>query len=364
MNIKTITCHDVYNHGASLQAYALQTFLEELGHRVEIIDYKPPYLSGHFNLWGVNPRYNRPFIKQLYLLAKLPGRLRSRKRKKLFDQFTREYLHLTQRYSSFEELKNSPPEADVYVAGSDQIWNTSFQNGRDPAFYLDFVPNAKKRVSYAASFATPRIKEGYDSFVSRMISRIDCLSIRERASLPLLHSLGRENATSVVDPVFLLDTDYWKRFSSRGKRMKGSYLLVYDFEGSSIIRKIAQKIAEEKQLQIISVSPWRYKYALKSFVNVSPVDFISLLRKASYVISNSYHATAFSLIFHREFCVVKRTEKLNIRMSSLLDDMNLSERMVEEYSPALLNPIDYSKVDALLATEIYRSKAFIYDAIG
>ena len=137
MIIKTITCHDVYNLGASLQAYALQTYLQKQGHEVEIIDYKPDYLSGHFKLWGVyNPVYDKPFIRLLYLLAKLPGRLMALRRKKAFDVFTKNYLHLTRRYHSNDELKKDPPIADAYIAGSDQIWNTVFKNGRDPAFYL------------------------------------------------------------------------------------------------------------------------------------------------------------------------------------------------------------------------------------
>ena len=102
MQIKTITCHDVYNHGASLQAYALQTYLESMGHSVEIIDYKPDYLSGHYRLWTVdNPIFDKPFIKQLYLLAKLPERLISLKRKSLFDEFTTKYLKLSNQNFTF-----------------------------------------------------------------------------------------------------------------------------------------------------------------------------------------------------------------------------------------------------------------------
>lgn len=108
MKICTITCHDVYNVGASLQAYALQTYLKSLGHDVKIIDYKPDYLSKHYRLDIVsNPKYDKPFLKQAYLLAKLPGRLHMLPRKKAFDSFTAKYLDLTKRYTSNEELKRS-----------------------------------------------------------------------------------------------------------------------------------------------------------------------------------------------------------------------------------------------------------------
>lgn len=106
MKIKTITCHDVYNYGASLQAYALMSYLKQLGHEVEIIDYKPDYLSNHYKLTVVNPVYDKPIIKQLYLLAKLIPHLRSLKRKRLFDTFKHNYLKITSiRYANNDELK-------------------------------------------------------------------------------------------------------------------------------------------------------------------------------------------------------------------------------------------------------------------
>ena len=113
MKICTITCHDVYNVGASLQAYALQIYLKSLGHDVKIIDYKPDYLSKHYRLDVVgNPKYDKPFVREAYLLAKLPGRLRVLPRKKAFDSFTAKDLDWTSRYVSNEELKADPPEAD------------------------------------------------------------------------------------------------------------------------------------------------------------------------------------------------------------------------------------------------------------
>ena len=160
MKIKTITCHNVYNAGASLQAYALAEYLNSIGHECQIIDYKPDYLK-HYKLFGVsNPRYNKPVLRELYNIAKFPGRLKARfgKRKKEYDRFTEDYLPVTNEcYTSNEELKSNPPEADIFFAGSDQIWNSFFNNGKDPAFYLDFAPLGAVKASYAASFATENI---------------------------------------------------------------------------------------------------------------------------------------------------------------------------------------------------------------
>ena len=178
MKIKTITCHDVYNVGASLQAYALVEYLRNLGHQAEIIDYKPPYLQ-HYQLTGVaNPRYDKPVLREIYQLLKLPGRIAARKsrRKKNFDIFTEKYLPRTSKtYSSIEELKADTPEADIYIAGSDQIWNPLFQNGKDPSFFLQFAPNSSKRISYAASFAVDALAAEDSGRLKEWLKNLDAI---------------------------------------------------------------------------------------------------------------------------------------------------------------------------------------------
>jgi len=158
MKIKTITCHNVYNFGASLQAYALMTYLTSQGHQVEIIDYMPDYIRKNLSLWAIGPKWNRNiFIKCAFYCYVIPIRIMQSKSRKKFDKYTRKYLHLTQRYNSFQELLNNPPEADIYFCGSDQIWNTQIKNGLDPAFYCDFAPMKATRASYAASFSISQI---------------------------------------------------------------------------------------------------------------------------------------------------------------------------------------------------------------
>lgn len=360
MQIKTITCHDVYNHGASLQAYALLAYLESMGHTVEIIDYKPNYLSRHYQLWSIdNPIYDRPFIKLLYLLAKLPGRLLSLHRKRTFDKFTKQYLKRTScRFHSNEELKANPPQADVYIAGSDQIWNTLFQNGRDAAFYLDFAPTTARRVAYAASFATEDVVEDFKPFVQRMLQNFDAVSIRERYSLPLLNSLGRCDGVYVCDPVFLLSKEHWNRLLP-SKCEEDKYVLVYDAEKSAEIKDVTKKIAMEKGLKIYNVSAFRIGYADRELWDISPMEFVRLIRDAVFVVSNSFHATAFSLIFERDFCVVNRSERINERMKSLLTSYGISERLVTRHSDTLLKSVDYRKIASMLQRDIAYSKDFL-----
>lgn len=363
MKIKTITCHDVYNLGASLQAYALQHYLESKGHDVQIIDYKPEYLSRHYKLWIVaNPVFDKPIVKQFYLLAKLPGRLWALRCKKVFDAFTEKYLKLTKRYNSYEELKADAPHADCYIAGSDQIWNTLFPNGRDAAFYMDFGAKEVKRISYAASFATPTVAPEFREFMSNKLTGIDAVSIREKISLPLLAELGREDGVAVCDPVFLLSRDEWSATLALEKssiNTKDKYLLVYLTDKGPQIEQIARDIKLRTGWKIYSVGGIKAQCADKSFTTAGPLDFVQLIRDAQFVISNSFHATAFSLIMGTKFCVVNRADAINERMKSILEDYGLSHRLVSEYDDSLLQDMDVKLLSNHRQAMVDVSKAWL-----
>lgn len=362
MKIKTITCHDVYNVGASLQAYALVQYLMELGHDVKIIDYKPDYLNGHYRLWGgINPVYDKILIKELYCLAKFPGRLKKRfeKRKKEFDSFTKEFLPLTRRYQSLAELQVDPPQADVYFAGSDQIWNTLFRNGRDPAFYLDFAPEGSIRASYAASFAGDSVDDAFKRQVSEWISQLDYVSVRESTGLAILNYLGIEGGHQVLDPVFLLNRQQWSSIAAQwSSPLSEPYVLIYDFENDGKMAAFAKNLATKNHWKLVSML--KNPHIPMDFSQEGPIAFLSLIQNAKAVVSNSFHATAFSLIFQKEFWVFYRNENINTRMEDLLTLMGVSDRLIRKYSSNVLEKtIDYENVNEKMKTEIARSKNFI-----
>ena len=171
-------------------------------------------------------------------------------------------------------------------------------------------------------------------------------------------SLGREDGVAVCDPVFLLSKEQWNEVISHTHE-KERYLLVYDTEQSAKIQEIAQQIAKEKNLKIYNISGFRLGYVDKDLWASSPIDFVRLIRDADYVVSNSFHATAFSLIFERDFCVVNRSEGINERMKSLLMSYNVAQRLVTGYSALLLNAVDYQVVNPILQKDINESKDFL-----
>lgn len=363
MKIKTITCHDVYNAGASLQAYALQTYLKGLGHDVEIIDYKPPYLSNHYSFTSINPAFDKPVIKQLYLLAKLPGRLKAylSKRKANYDSFKNNYLNLTKKqYHSNQELKDNPPLADVYFAGSDQIWNPLFENGKDPAFYLDFAPENSIKASYAASFAVDKIPNELLDQTKSYLSNLDYISVRESSGIEILNSLGFSECFNVCDPVFLLDRSEWDKLTF--DISNEDYLLIYDFDNSEKIKAISEKIAKEQELKIYSV--FNLPYADKCFYDEGPLGFLSLIKNAQFVVSNSFHATAFSIIFEKNFIVINRNEAINSRMKDLLLSISLKEKIVNDVNQVADKSVDYYDVKKRLDKQIKFSKDYLNEVIS
>ena len=364
MKIKTITCHDVYNVGASLQAYALVTYLRKLGHEAQIIDYKPDYLSNHYPLWGLgNPAYNKPVIRELYNLAKLPGRLKARneKRKAEYDRFTAEFLPLTpRRYTSNDDLKQDPPEADVYFAGSDQIWNCFFPNGKDPAFYLDFAPAGSVRASYAASFAMDDIPEEWKPDVKRWLSGLDHISVRESSGVAIVERLGIPGAVQVMDPVFLLDSETWASIEKTVPDA-GPYVLLYDFDRNPEMVRFARRLAEENGWKLYSVLSCGE--CDRCFEQDGPLTFLNLVHHAQFVVSNSFHATAFSLIFRKQFVVFNRREHINTRMRDLLTLVGAESQLMEN-AEQRVGTVDYCLADQKLDSAVAQSKAFITTVTG
>lgn len=361
MIIRTITCHQSSNYGAVLQAYALLHYLQSLGHDAKVIDYRPPYMSLSHR---IPPRYNHFGIRKLYLLSKLPGDMKGWRRHRAILPFYNQYISATDsQFVSVEQLQANPPDADMYIAGSDQIWNTLFQNGKDSAFYLDFgLP--KRKISYAASFATESLVPGTEVFVAKGLSNFDAISVRESSGLEILKGLGCEGRI-VVDPVFLLSKNQWDQFDNL-KIENERFILTYDFERrKSIIGRIAKRLAFASGCKIYSVSPFRHGYADKSFVNVGPDIFISLIKHAQCVICNSFHGIAFSMIYGKDFFLVNRKDGLNVRMRDLLNRYGIGHRMIGENASdaQMLTVINYEAVNQQLERDIEESKQFLLHQI-
>lgn len=375
MKIKTITCHHVYNYGASLQAYALQHYLESLGHEVEIIDFNPWFHSDRYNPFWISKNAKgraASIIKKIPLLRYIwcpyksyrDGMFKTWGRKAAFDIFEKEYYHLTpSKYLSSIELKENAPIADVYVAGSDQIWNTFCDNGKEPGYYLDFGKEQTKRISYAASLATNSIKDECKDFIKEKLAKFSFISVRERTGASLLADLGISNVSVVLDPVFLLDRKEWQQLSYKGNLYGlsyNSYILIYDFLGNDEnMISFAKTYAKEKSLKIVSINDFSERgYADININNAGPLEFLALINNAACVIASSFHATAFSVIFQKEFYTFSLKGHHNSsRMLDFLSSLGLQDRM----NPTLMQPstINWVKISFALDKKKDESYAFL-----
>lgn len=313
MRICTITCQNADNHGARLQCYALVRYFQKQGHDVQVIDYRPGYMRGP-RLWYWPGTSIKRWAK---LFLQIPDRIRAVRRHQWFDKFSNKYIPLTRVYNSIDELRQDPPEADMYVAGSDQIWNTTFPNGTDPGYYLDFGDKSVRRESFAASFATSEIVPSARDFVKEKLKRFDKITVREQSALKILEKLGYQGSLQ-DDPVFLLSAQEWNEIAD-GTGEGENYVLVYDFYNDDHIKSEAFRVAQERNAKIYAICPIELPYADKNFVFSGPETFVSLIKNAAYVVSNSFHGTVFAMIYGKPFKVVDRPDGLNVRMHDLLE---------------------------------------------
>lgn len=365
--VKTITCHGVYNYGASLQEMALLEFLNHSGFDAEAIDYKPDYLSKHHKLFVCeNPNWNRSsLLKIAYIVLKLPKRLQLLLRKKRFNKFENKYIKTTsEKFVNNEELKSIKNLADFYICGSDQIWNPLFKNGSDPSFYLDFaVGGSAKTISYAASFATDSIPKDKIEFVKQSVSKIDSISVRETSGKQILSSLGIKNVEQVLDPVFLLNKEDWERYLSEHS-IRSKYIFVYDFDSNLKLKELARSIAKKHGFLIVGIND-NLDYVDKNFYLHGPSTFLSLVKDAELVLTTSFHALAFGLIFQRRIAVFNRSENINTRMKDLLELLNLNKHLLTDDHNHDLSffDINYADVDVELLICRERSKNFLLNAV-
>ena len=367
--IKIITIHFGTNHGSVLQAYALSTYLKSVGCDAQIIDYVPD----RYKIWNslVSKRreqYPLPVILAYYPIAVL----KSFRIRKKFESFLKKNLELTARYSSNEKLKINPPAADAYISGSDQVWNNDYNGKNEFSYFLDFAPEKSKRIAYAASFGKESIsEEEYANKIKPLLQSFDAVSVRESDAQGILHEM-EITSTHVVDPVFLLSKDQWKAFGN-SRQSEEPYILVYVMDGLyNELLDYAQKLKEKtgKKIYVVSFKKIKDERIAKCFHMANPKDFIGLVENADAVVTNSFHGTAFSVLFQKKFTSIGK-ERYNSRMISLLEKLDLKSHFVAsgmnlsgEVIEKTIQRNNIENVDKKLQEWIKTSKEFLGNSLN
>lgn len=360
--IEIITLHRIVNYGSVLQAYATQNVLENRGFDVEFIDYYPERMHMLGMLKRIKNKTNKlknsMLLRNFARVIMLPSYI---KRFYIFKKFIKENIKVTKKmYKTYEELVDNYPNADYYCTGSDQVWNSGWNEKVDYTFFLEFLKNNEKCFSYAASFGKSKLSEDEIDITKRLLKKYNYISMREKSGVEILNNLGYNNAINVLDPTLLLDASKWSELAS--KKYEGKkYIFVYNLNRNKNIDNYVKKLAKEKKLDIYYVS-----YAFHEFYkngkmkcNVKVEDFLSLLKNATYVVTDSFHATAFSINFNTQFMIVF-PEKYSTRVRSILEITNLESRIVKNCEDISLadEKIDFTEANIILNSE--REKANKY----
>lgn len=358
MRVDVITLHAVKNYGSVLQAFATQCFLEQHGCEVRIINYvrancRPENLYQTYG--GGNP---------LKVIAMAPTIHRWRH---VFEDFCEQNLHLTDEvYTTEADFSRFPIEADLYCTGSDQVWNSKWNRGIIPQLYLNFIPDNKYRFAFSASFGQSRLSEDEVEATRKYIERYNRISVRESSAVRILdEEYQYKGAVHLLDPTLCLNGDFWRKYAPP-RRIKDSYILVYNLNRSRAFDKYAVELSKKTGLKLVRFCT-RYDQFYRpgnSMLVPEVFDFISLIDNARYVLTDSFHATAFSMNMKTEPICVYPAE-FGGRIESFLKLTDSEQRHIRGYDDfdVVNRPVDFGKVNLILEEERRKASQFVDDVL-
>lgn len=385
MKIGILTFIHTNNYGANLQCFALQHTIQSMGYDVDVIDLYRPVDKGYesckkdkvqfsgiykyHTLKDYRSKLNkciasvikRFFTKQKQLNDKQNGFASFHKQ---YIQFSNEkYLNFSQIYENFPQSKYSH-----LITGSDQVWNYSSYFSKEP-FFLTFAKNSIK-ISYAASLGhsslPPSVKQKY----AKWLKDFTAISVREESAVTAISEITKKTVSRVLDPIFLLDKEEWLRSLSINASNQKGYVLVYMLSLSEEVISCAKRVAKllDSKVKILTNRPYYKLFDDCEFLRTeNPKGFVELYCNASFVVTNSFHGTAFALNFNIPFVTIdKQGGRLNTRKKYLLDLFGLSSRYIyegDEFDPTKLMYCDFKNVNEVLKCERKKSESFLKEAL-
>lgn len=347
------------SHGAALQMFALYSYLQKQGHDVEVIN----YISNKVNYAPSSKK------KKRNIRAFLTGTFA-----KIFlkdnTPFFREFEAKINKYPVFpiaktEDLTEVAQRYDRIVVGSDQVWNPVV-TGDDMNYYLTFLEDSSKKATYAPSFGFSKISKDSKEEIAKALSEFRYLCVREKQGAKIIYDLIGKDVPVVLDPTFLLRTSIWEKQAKEIHACPRKYVLYYTIKPSEKLKKFAEELAKKTNCKLVLIGGRVREYfqlSKKPISGVGPSEFLWLIKNAQYVVTNSFHGTAFSVIFKKNF-YVEYSSDTNSRLENLVETLGLKNSIVDEN--ALLKPvvaIDYNKVSQALDKEKNHSVNYLQGVI-
>lgn len=357
MKVAFITRHTPSNYGSVLQAYATQRAIERLGHEAVCINYiRTDELPENQTktLLSVSRWNKNAATRLLYSVTQKPVFDAARKK---FDRYRKNMLTLTDEcWNTPEELAQNLPKADVYMTGSDQVWNTVGTGVIDPAYFLSFVPDDKKKIAYAGCFGTKAVRDGDRDNIIKWLKRYEHITIREKSGVELAQTLG-VHAEQVLDPTFLMSPKDWLGILPKKEKTE-SYVLVYQLHPNKEFQTYAKEFAKRKKMKLIRVHPYfHHIFKPGKFVFCPPVEeFLWYIKNADYFLTDSFHGTSFAIGLNTQFVDVL-PNVCSERNRSILATAGLEDRILMSYDDFNISdkPIDFTAVNRKIDAERTRS---------
>ena len=364
MKTGLVTFYHIHHYGALLQAYATERAVEALGSECEIIDY---YVNQDNDLFRKPTGLGSTAADVHTALHYKPLRTRYER----FEGFAKQYLKISgHRFGSLEELRDAELPYDLILSGSDQIWNPKiFPDGRfDPVFFGAF--SQRRKIAYAPSFGVPRVPEGMEEELRGYLEQFSHLSVRERQGQKIVEDVAGRNVPVVLDPTLLLDREKWSAIAHEPGEDRG-YILCYCVSKPGALEPYIRRLAETTGLPVVQLCGTRQKVHPKArcVLDAGPAEFLGLFRGASYVCTNSFHGTVFSLQFQKPFFTAVAPSELaapeSSRTFSLLSRLGLTERIIGKGDTAgLEDAIDWRAVEEKLSAARQSSLDYLRAALN
>ncbi|WP_455674290.1 polysaccharide pyruvyl transferase family protein [Phocaeicola sp.] len=381
--IGIITIDKVNNYGAELQAFALQKKLEILGFQSEIIDYtyyknwrfkdtkdSTPIVAMNFNQklsYWVKYRFVAFLIDNILPLfnKSIKNRIRH------FSEFHHQHTKFSKEFNSMPLLYNHHFDYDVYIVGSDQVWNPSSFSSIEP-YFLTFAPKEAKKISYASSFGVSNIDKPLLNVFSSLLKNIDKISVREASGVKIVKQITGKEAQWVIDPTLLLTKEEWEKYMKGYPNMPLKYILIYQLSSSKAIVDIALRISKEKKIPVYRICKRAFgvekNKGIYNILDAGPSEFLSLISHAEYIITDSFHGTAFSVNFKVSFfTIVSLKKKNNTRMKSLLEMAGLESRLfTDDITPTSIDinkKINFVEVAKRINKKKSESECYLLNSI-
>ncbi len=342
-----ITFHRAINYGAILQTYALQESIKELGSNPYVIDYDCKYLKKEYYPYNI---------------------VKCRTLKSIFGYIYKSPFEIVKRYKFTNflkkncKLKSTGGSDDIYITGSDQVWNHTLSNF-DKAYFLDFVNNKYARNAYSASFGIDSIPNEYYQEYKGLLNRFNNISVREHQGAKLIEELIGRRVKVTLDPIFLLDKARWSKVARLPKEK--DYIFLFLVSKSNSIIKFAEDLSRAHNLKIIFANDGMRKCKNATYLRtLGPDEWLGYLLNSKYIVTNSFHATAFSINFNKQFFTepLLPPSNINSRLQNILELFDLgSRKILNGYNKAIDKEINYNKINELLGMERQKSIEYLND---